>query len=62
MSWQADAKKLHERAKALWIDLDIFEEEHLVDDHWYTEDNILTLIECILDEFESLEQSTYIEP
>ncbi|CAH9014450.1 hypothetical protein VP501E541_P0202 [Vibrio phage 501E54-1] len=54
MSWQADMTKLHDRAKGLGIDLEEFEEEFLVDDHWYTEDNIQTLVDCILDEVANL--------
>ena len=61
MSWQGDVKKLHERAKSVDVDLSEFEEEVKGEDGWYTEDNVLTLVECILDELENFQDSLVIK-
>lgn len=50
MSWQADIGKLHSRAKELGVELPEFESEVKEDEDWYTEDNVLTFMEELLDE------------
>ena len=53
MSWQGDIKKLHNKAKALGVDLTEFEDEYNNDEGWYTDDNIQELIECLLTHIEN---------
>ena len=53
MSWQADIGKLHSRAKGLGVELIEFETEVGEDDGWYTEDNVLTFMEELLDDIEN---------
>ena len=56
MSWQGDIKKLHDKAKALGVDLTEFEDEYNNDEGWYTDDNIQELIECLLTHIENNQQ------
>ena len=48
MSWQGDIKNLHDKAKALGVDLTEFEDEYNNDEGWYTDENIQDFIECLL--------------
>jgi len=61
MCWQGDVKKLHNRARVLDVDLTEFEEELKGEDGWYTEDNVLTLVDCILDEMENFQDSLIVQ-
>lgn len=62
MSWQADIKHLHNKAKSLGVDLSDFESEVLEEDGWYTESNVNTLIEGLLEEIVNLQESLYTKP
>ncbi|CAH9014510.1 hypothetical protein VPH5P1C_0219 [Vibrio phage 5P1c] len=53
MSWQADIGKLHSRAKTLGVELINFDKEVNDDDGWYTEDNVLTFMEELLEDIEN---------
>ncbi|CAH9014447.1 hypothetical protein VP249E411_P0217 [Vibrio phage 249E41-1] len=53
MSWQADIGKLHSRAKALGVELIDFDKEVSDDDGWYTEENVLTFMEELLEDIEN---------
>tara|TARA_B100001105_G_scaffold89898_1_gene71542 strand:+ start:410 stop:589 length:180 start_codon:yes stop_codon:yes gene_type:complete len=53
MSWQADIGKLYSRAKGMGVELTDFESEVKDEDGWYTEDNVLTFMEELLDDIEN---------
>tara|TARA_Y100001963_G_scaffold141003_1_gene208706 strand:+ start:341 stop:535 length:195 start_codon:yes stop_codon:yes gene_type:complete len=53
MSWQADITIFHSRAKELGVELTEFESEVKEEDGWYTEDNVLTFIEELLEDIEN---------
>ncbi|MCP3685038.1 MAG: hypothetical protein GY861_20445 [bacterium] len=62
MSWQADIGKLHKQAKNLGVELIEFENEVKEDDGWYTEDNVLTFIEDLLEELENYQGVCCVKP
>ena len=61
MSWQADITIFHSRAKELGVELTEFENEVKEEDGWYTEENVLTLVENILDELSNFQDSLIIK-
>jgi len=54
MSWQADIERLHIAAVWEGVDLQDFNFELEEDDGWYTEDNIKTFIQCLIEEVSRL--------
>lgn len=60
MSYQGDITRLHKIAKTLEVPLKGFEMEVEDEDGWYTEGNVITFIEDLLEEVKVLQDNLYM--